>query len=57
MSKVLDKKISEKWKSRILLEEEKFRMMGWDVLKDAVGRFSEGEIYMWRCISVCFYGS
>ena len=57
MSNVPDKKISEKWKSRILLEEEKFRMKGWDVLKDAVGRFSEGEIYMWRRISVCFYGS
>ena len=46
MSNVADKKISEKGESRILLKEEKFRMMAWDVLKDAVGRFSEEEMYI-----------
>ena len=35
-------KMSEKRKSRIPSEEEKFRMMSWDVLKDAFERFSEG---------------
>ena len=39
MSNVPEKNMSE---SSILSEEEKFRMMGWDVLKDAFGRFSEG---------------
>ena len=42
VSNIPDKKMSEKRKSRILSEEEKFRMMGWDVLKDALERFSEG---------------
>ena len=42
VSNVRDKKMSEKRRSRILSEEEKFRTMGWNVLKDAFERFSEG---------------
>ena len=52
VSKVPDK-MSEKRKSRIPSEEEKFRMMSWDVLKDAFERFSEGgDMQMCAMLSV-----